>query len=314
MHLRMDDRKAPPAERRGRDDYFVTLGPAPARVPAAEPSGARPAPRRPRAALPWLVLLGLVVLLGAAARADVGIGPPGAQLWGAASPVPEGGEGPPPRRAASRVPLGVPPPVHAASGPHAFIAQQPGGDAPVAYDPCRPLRYVVNARTAPPGGAALLDEALATISRATGLQLVPEGATTEASSIEREAHQPGRYGDRWAPILIAWTDPAELPTLQGEVAGMAGSTSLQPGPRDPRVYVTGNVALDGPQLGAVLASSGGPDAVRGVIIHELAHLVGLDHVDDPTQLLHPRGPQTALQAGDLAGLARLGSGACVRRL
>ena len=54
---------------------------------------------------------------------------------------------------------------------------------------------------------------------------------------------------------------------------------------------------------------------RAVVMHELAHVVGLDHVDDPTQLMNPEGTDvTEFAAGDLAGLARLGGGQCVPEL
>lgn len=50
-------------------------------------------------------------------------------------------------------------------------------------------------------------------------------------------------------------------------------------------------------------------------MHELAHVVGLDHVDDPTQLMNPEGTGvTEFAAGDLAGLAVLGGGQCVPEL
>ena len=46
--------------------------------------------------------------------------------------------------------------------------------------------------------------------------------------------------------------------------------------------------------------------------HEFGHLVGLDHVDDPTQLMYPSTSPavSTFGGGDLAGLAALGSGAC----
>jgi hypothetical protein len=50
-----------------------------------------------------------------------------------------------------------------------------------------------------------------------------------------------------------------------------------------------------------------------VILHDLGHLVGLDHVEDPTQLVHPVGSSdvTGAQAGDAAGLVLLGAVACL---
>ncbi len=52
------------------------------------------------------------------------------------------------------------------------------------------------------------------------------------------------------------------------------------------------------------------------MLHELAHLVGLDHVDDDSQLLHPETVRgvTDYAAGDLTGLSRLGQGPCVPEL
>lgn len=50
-----------------------------------------------------------------------------------------------------------------------------------------------------------------------------------------------------------------------------------------------------------------------MILHELGHLVGLDHVDDETQLMYPHAAkQRGFAAGDLRGLHELGLGACFR--
>jgi hypothetical protein len=123
--------------------------------------------------------------------------------------------------------------------------------------------------------------------------------------------QPDRYGDRWAPVLVAWSDSAEAPELAGDVAGYAGSTRLEIG-HEASVYVTGLVALDGPEMAEALQVPGGRDEARAVIQHELAHLVGLDHVADPGQLMQPvLDPDvTSFGPGDLTGLALLGAGPC----
>jgi hypothetical protein len=52
-------------------------------------------------------------------------------------------------------------------------------------------------------------------------------------------------------------------------------------------------------------------------LHEIGHAVGLDHVGDPRQVMHPRliaSTPTKFASGDLAGLKKLGRAAgCLRR-
>ncbi|MFI7581090.1 peptidase [Kocuria kalidii] len=219
---------------------------------------------------------------------------------------------PPPGVGAAPAPLGAPPEVADAGG-YRFTDSPDPGQPMVAYDPCRTVRYVVRPDGAPPGGRQLVEEAVAEISAATGLQFVPAGTTTEAPADRRAPYQPERYGRQWAPVLITWSDETEVPGLAGDVVGLGGSTARQ-APGQPFVYVTGQVALDAPGLAQVLDRPGGAAHVRATVVHELAHVVGLSHVDDPAQLMHPAGGTTVLAAGDRAGLARLGAGECVPRL
>ena len=239
--------------------------------------------------------------------------PQGQPRFGSGIALLGGDDTPTPRRSKSRSPLGTPPPVLPDAGPHQFLAVQSDASSPVTYDPCRPLSYVVNARTAPPGGDALLFDAVETISQSTGLRFQYEGPTDEPATQERLAFQRARYGDRWAPILIAWSDPGEMPALHGDVTGNGGSTRVHLPFGGPTVYVSGRISLDGPQLGEMLARKGDVP-VRGTILHELGHLVGLDHVDDPAQLMYRTSHYGEFQRGDMAGLARLGAGSCVRFL
>ncbi|MGQ1795736.1 matrixin family metalloprotease [Kocuria oceani] len=222
--------------------------------------------------------------------------------------------GPPAGLESADHPLGTPPSVPDTGG-YSLLATQPPGDQVVAYDPCRPIHYVVRPDGAPTGGDRLLEQAVAEISAATGLQFISDGTTTEAPREDRQPYQPDRYGDRWAPVLITWSTPTEYPELAGEVAGLGGSTSLQVG-NSPAAYVTGLIALDTPDLQQTLQHPGGTDIVRAVIMHELAHVLGLGHVEDPTQLMYglSTGHNTGLTAGDRAGLARLGAGQCVPQL
>ena len=188
---------------------------------------------------------------------------------------------------------------------------QRGSGEPVTYDPCRPVHYVVRLGDAPVGAVAEVRAAAAAVAAASGLRLVEDGTSDEAPREDRSPYQPGRYGARWAPVLIAWSDPAETPGLAGRVAGLGGSRPWAD-TRGHLTYVTGTVTLDTPALRGSLGSAPGREAVRAVITHELGHVLGLDHVNDPSQLMAAENyGTTTLADGDRRGLAALGRGACV---
>ena len=151
--------------------------------------------------------------------------------------------------------------------------------------------------------------AIKTISRATGIRFVNDGATDEQPSEQRAPYQPGAYGDRWAPLLISWTTPDAAPKLKGKVIGTGGSTHYSYG-NGPKSFVTGSLELDAPQMAAELGRPDGAAYATAVILHELGHVMGLEHVDDPVQLMYPEiGAPDGLAAGDLNGLQSTGQGA-----
>src|SRR3954453_9331024 len=184
----------------------------------------------------------------------------------------------------------------------------------VTWEPCRPIHYVI--RTAEESALfdALLQQAIREVSDATGLKFVSDGTTGEQllrDPGQRMPYQRQRYGDRWAPVLISWSDPAESPALAGTEAGFAAPVPWAP-PGEPQRFVSGIVALSMPALDTLYARPHGATLVRDVMLHELGHLAGLDHVTDKSQLMYPTltHPLPGYGAGDLAGLAAVGRGAC----
>lgn len=192
------------------------------------------------------------------------------------------------------------------AGSFAYLHTQRAGGRPVAYDPCRPIEYVVNDAQAPQGAGDLLTSAVDEITAATGLVFLFTGRTDEVPM-----KRPAALSAKTEPVLIAWTTPEEVPDLAGRTAGVAGSAPRLHDYSGQLRYVTGMVALDAPQLTDVLARSDGAEQVRAIILHELGHLVGLDHVDDSRELMHSDNVgMLGLGPGDRQGLAALGGGDC----
>ena len=207
-------------------------------------------------------------------------------------------------------PLGAPAPAPRGDGGYAFLDERPDG-RPITFDPCREIHYRVRPDGAPPSGEAMLAMALAELHRTTGLVFVDDGPTEEAPRQDRSRTSRWSLRDERQPVLVAWADEDEWPSLAGTVVGEAGPVAESVGRSVPR-YTTGQVVLDARDLAHAPGDVAGADAVRLVLLHELGHLVGLAHVDDPSQLMFARsGPGlTGFGTGDLRGLRQLGLGDC----
>jgi hypothetical protein len=283
------------------DDYFVSLPPPEEQEPADGlqplPPGAGVAP--PPSGVPLLQLLGvltvaLVVAVGGVVllvRATAGGDP-------AAAPVAQQTDAP--QMPTTAAPLSE-------DGFRVWARRTDG--TPVRWDPCTPVSWVLNPDGAPPNAMADLRAAFARVSAASGLAFRFEGMTDEVPDPRRPPFQPERYGsERWAPVLVAWVDTSDtlMPLLPTD-AGVAIPVTVSAG--GAHSFVTAQVVLDTsdtlePGFGDRATSWG------SVLQHEIAHVVGLDHVDDPSQLMFPSA-QPGLSnfgAGDLAGLRALGAG------
>ncbi|MFW6775881.1 hypothetical protein ACOACO_16470 [Nocardioides sp. CPCC 205120] len=190
-------------------------------------------------------------------------------------------------------------------GTYAFAATQDGSDEPVGYDPCSTVRIVVNPEGAPDDHRALVDRAVATIEGATGLDLEVVGETDDREIDDRGLDPAGNP----EPSLVMWAEEDEVDDLEGDVAGIGGSSRVQVAGR--WGYASGIVVLDREDFAAIEDQPGGAEQRQAIVDHEFAHLVGLGHVDDPSELMHAENTgQTEFGPGDLEGLARLGSIAC----
>jgi hypothetical protein len=186
---------------------------------------------------------------------------------------------------------------------HRFIARDLGGD-PVRWNPCEPVHYVVNVAEAPPGSLEDVQEAVRRVSAATGIAFAYDGLTDEVLERRRDMVQT-RYGQRWAPVLVAWVDPDDADVsfrTEGDVAAGVAAPFTPPGSD---VIVSGWIAINADDPNP--PGFADPDDQGPVVLHEWAHVMGLDHVKAPGQLMHPAGGgMSGFGPGDLEGLRQVG--------
>jgi len=220
----------------------------------------------------------------------------GGLQWAAAGVQNLSGAPQPPRPAPAE-------PPGADTSAYAFSATAPGSaDQPVTWEDCTPIRVVLNPAHAPEGAVQDMITAVRTIADVSGLPFRYDGLVDDTLT----AAWGGDAEHGWAPVLVAWVDPSSG-LLDEDNAARAYTTTYTVGGRSS--LVTGAIAVN--TRVDMTAGFEGPSARGPVFLHELGHIAGLAHVDDPGQLMYPySGSATRFGAGDVAGLHALAAEAC----
>ncbi|HLB39490.1 MAG TPA: hypothetical protein VJM84_03485 [Actinomycetota bacterium] len=185
-----------------------------------------------------------------------------------------------------------------------FLATVAG--KPVRWNPCAPIHYVINVSRAPDGSIEDVHQAVARMSEVTGVGFIYDGLTDEVPQRDRLPFQPERYGDGWAPVVIAWVSQSQTDIQFQRDDEYFAAVARPLGPSDGTAqFVSGWVvvnAADPNPPGWSYTGSQGP-----TVLHELGHVMGLDHVSSQAELMEPSGGSvTDFGPGDLAGLELLG--------
>jgi hypothetical protein len=175
-------------------------------------------------------------------------------------------------------------PTPPTTGPHAFLYKmgEYEDSAYARWNPCRLLDYQLNAASASPAQLAMLEQAIAAVEASTGLDMVQVGTTTEGLDGSPPAG---------ARAVIVLASPSAAPLVR---SGGYGGGTWSDG------EVTSGVAM--------VSTTTPPTVFMNLLLHELGHMVGLDHVDDTTHVMNPMARGTvAYQNGDREGLWWIGA-------
>lgn len=179
---------------------------------------------------------------------------------------------------------------------YSFARVQPDGVSPVTWPCDGSIPVEVNPDGAPRDHRSLVDSAIERVNDASGFRFEVVGESDDRDFLERGV----------GPVLLGFADASEVDPLLGDSVGVGGSTYARvPGGRD-LTAVGGVVALD-----TDVVADGSLEYAEVILMHELAHVLGLGHTDAPGELMRATGSgQRGFGPGDRAGLAHLREAAC----
>lgn len=168
--------------------------------------------------------------------------------------------------------------------------------APARWGTCR-IRYKVNERRMPATGMADLREAMRRVTLVTGIRFRYRGRTSAVPQ--------GSYGGPGPDkMVVAWAPPSRSGGLLVDGVGGVGGTS-----RTSSRLLSGYVLMNSDYAAEADPGFGAGQPLGLVLMHELGHVVGLDHATDAKQIMAPGSPLPAAVwgAADLSGLRHVGS-------
>jgi hypothetical protein len=167
---------------------------------------------------------------------------------------------------------------------------------PARWGTCR-IGYRVNALRMPPTGLADLREAMRRVTQVSGIRFRFRGKTTVVP-------RPGYGGPGLNQMVVAWASPRQSRGLVYPGVSGVGGTSQS------RSRLLSGYVLINTQFSGTADPGFAEGASQGlVLMHELGHVVGLDHSPNRRQIMYFASalPAAVWGAADIRGLRKVGS-------
>ena len=170
---------------------------------------------------------------------------------------------------------------------YSFLFTTPDGCKPIRFNPCEPIHYVVNPADAPPGGVDDVRQAFRIIAEAGGYTFVDDGLTdADRFDFGRQAYNPARYGERWAPIVVSWSRLGSQGRDDVVVAGMGNGHVVDGAIVTGMLNLNADARIDASRETPIPNGFGEGLSWGRVMLHELGHVFGLGHVESRNAIMH----------------------------
>lgn len=151
---------------------------------------------------------------------------------------------------------------------------------PVLWKSCSTIKYVVSEDISA-AELATLKKAFAIESEITGHKFQFLGKVKDQASNKWASKK--YAGLEYSPVLITWTD-GKSDLLNGLTAG---GTLANPTRGENPELVTGSIAFDRSIYNTLNPGFGSGNSQGNLVLHEIGHLMGLDHSNGKSDLMNP---------------------------